>query len=54
VLGAKDVPSPTPTPDQTSLTVKMDKILAYQILTVAVAWGVIVVVAFIRRKRGIK
>ncbi len=54
VLGAYDVPSPTPTPDQTSFTVKMDKILAYQILTVAVAWGVIVVIAYVRRKRGIK
>jgi hypothetical protein len=54
VLGAYDVPSLTPTPDQTSFTVKMDKILAYQILTIAVAWGVIVGIAYVRRKRSIK
>ncbi len=54
VLGAKDIPSPTPTPDQTSLTVKMDRILAYQILTIAAAWGIIAVIAYVRRKRGIK
>jgi hypothetical protein len=50
VLGAQDAVSPTPTPDATSLTVKVDKILAYQILAVAVAWAVIAAVAYVRRK----
>src|SRR5450759_4214543 len=31
VLGAVDLTSPTPTPDSTRLTLKIDKILAYQI-----------------------
>ncbi len=50
VLGAQDVLSPTPTPDPATLTLKMDKILAYQILAVAVAWGVIAAVAYVRHK----
>ncbi len=50
VLGTAITPSPTPTPDPTSLTLKMDKILAYQILAVAVAWGIIAGVAYVRRK----
>jgi hypothetical protein len=51
VLGAVDLTSPTPTPDSTRLTLKIDKILAYQILLVAIAWGVIAVVAYVRRKK---
>lgn len=50
VLGAQNALSPTPTPDQTTLTLKMDKILAYQVLTVAVLWVVIAAVAYLRRK----
>jgi hypothetical protein len=54
VLGGTAATTPTPTPDQTKLTLNIDKILAYQILAVAIAWGSIIVVAFARRKRGIR
>jgi hypothetical protein len=50
VLGAEDTTSPTPTADPTRLTLNMDKILAYQILAVTVAWGLIAAVAYVRRK----
>ena len=51
VLGAQDVTTPTPTPNPAILTVQMDKILAYQILIIAVAWGSITAVAYIRQKK---
>lgn len=43
--------SPTPTPDRATLTLKIDKILAFQILSVAVAWGIIAAVAYLRRRK---
>ena len=51
VLGAENATSPTPSPDQTKLTLKIDKILAFQILAVAIAWSVIAIVAFVRQKK---
>jgi Lamin Tail Domain len=51
VLGAADTPPPTPTPDPTSLTLKMDKIFAYQILSVAIAWSVLAAIAYVRRQK---
>lgn len=53
VLGLTKEVSPTPTPDPTTLTVKMDKILAYQILSVVIAWSVIALVANIQRKKRV-
>jgi hypothetical protein len=51
VLGAENTISPTPTPDQTKLSLKIDKILAFQILAVAIAWGGIAILAFVRQKK---
>jgi hypothetical protein len=56
VLGAaiSQTPKPTPTADPTKLALTIDKILAFQILAVAIAWASIAVVAFVRRKRRIR
>jgi hypothetical protein len=51
ILGVADTTSPTPTPDLTSLTLKIDKILVSRILFVAIAWGVIAVVIYVRHKK---
>jgi hypothetical protein len=51
VLGAENATSPAPTSDQTKLTLKIDKILAFQILAVAIAWSIIAVVAYVRQKK---
>lgn len=51
VLGTADNTSPASTPDSTSLTLKIDKVLASQILLVAISWGVIALVAYVRRKK---
>ncbi len=51
VLGAVDLTTPTPTTDQTKFTVHIDKILAFQILAVAISWGTIAIVAYMRHKK---
>ncbi len=51
ILGAADTTFPTPAPDLTHLTLKIDKILTFQIFAVAAAWSVIAVAAYVRRKK---
>lgn len=55
VLGATDYVSPTPTPipDTTNATLKIDKILAFQILAVVIAWSILAITAYVRGKKRV-
>jgi hypothetical protein len=53
VLGAatRTSPTPTPTPDTTHLTIKIDKILAFQIVFVLISWGILAGIAYVQQHR---